>query len=60
MERVIIDGREAYAAYLNDRLQPVAKGEETLVKVIFLDNHQTLWLTPDPEVEAVTPGRQED
>lgn len=46
IEQRTLKGREAYVVYLDDDLQPVDKGAETLVKIIFKDNHETLWLVP--------------
>jgi hypothetical protein len=37
IEKQIIDGRPALVAYLDDKFNPVDKGKETLVKVVFTD-----------------------
>lgn len=44
IETQTLKGREAYVVYLDNQLQPVDKGDETLVKIIYKDNGETLWL----------------
>lgn len=48
IERQTLDGREATVAYLDRSLQPVAKAEAELIKVMY-DDGEHLWLTPSSE-----------
>lgn len=52
IEHLEVDGRAAFVMYLNDELQPVDKGDETLIRVLFKDNGDTLWLVNKPEEAA--------
>ena len=45
IERVTIDGEEAYAAYVNKDFEPVDKDKATLVKLIF-DNGKVMFMYP--------------
>ena len=45
IERVTIDGEEAYAAYVNKDFEPVDKDKATLVKLIF-DNGKVMFVYP--------------
>lgn len=45
IERVTIDGEEAFAAYVNNQFEPVDKDQATIVKVIF-DNGKVMFLFP--------------
>ena len=46
IERQTINGRDAYVVYLDRDLAPVDKAEATLVKVIYKDTGETMWLVP--------------
>lgn len=48
-----IDGRDAIVAYLkaapDGGFEPVAKEDAEIIKVIFLDNGERMFLTPKPD-----------
>jgi uncharacterized protein len=47
IEKQIIEGRPALVAYMDDKFNPVHRGKETLVKVVFTDPQGgSLFLTP--------------
>jgi hypothetical protein len=49
IERVTIDGEEAFAAYLNGKFEPAAtKAEATLIKLVF-DNGRVMFVYPQDD-----------
>jgi hypothetical protein len=51
IERSELDGRPVFLVYIGPDFQPANKGEETMIKVIYRDNGETMWLTTPPEDE---------
>jgi hypothetical protein len=58
IEKQIIEGRPALVAYMDDRFNPVDKGKETLVKVVFTDPQGgSMFLTNAKAGAPVEPGK---
>lgn len=51
IERVVVEGRPATAAYINSDFEPVGKDQATLVKIIFDDGEDVLFLKPVKKAE---------
>jgi hypothetical protein len=55
IEQTTLDDRPVWLVYLDNALNPVDKGQETLVKVVYRDTGETLWLVPKPAAREELP-----
>ncbi len=46
IERQIVNGREAIVSYLKADWTPASPDDADLVKITYLDDNSTIWLTP--------------
>jgi hypothetical protein len=41
-----VDGRNAFVAFFDENMEPVDKGKEAFIKVMFEDDNEVRWMIP--------------